>query len=471
MSYTLVPAPRQRPLQGVGAFGAGLGTYSEGNYISEVAAVGKAALLGDSPALSIAGTAGIATISAVMSPGQAVDWMGVAAGGAKAISGALSAISATSEAIGIAVEALGAIAEAIPVLGQAVQIMSAIVGITKAADEADKQADYAKRAAIAQWCKSASWSPQGSGENGKVYPADIFATPKEGLDFHTKSFPPIPDGVSFQRLPLPMSTLGRALVFLLESPRFKLVPGRPVDSTNPWIGVSSERRRQWFKRTRLAIQNAPVGSDGGLSLWPVYVDLAVDEFTKRGATDDAGNPIILKYRDDLYEGGAAWTPSLAWEYLLFNGNTSYYGTGHPCDANKSVVDTVTQFCLNWINTYRSPKWAPGQAAAKKLFDGIEAQRKALLVKRPAQQDAKAKAIVAVQAPSSVPWGWLLFGAAAATAVAGTVYLRRHPEKRAAIRASASRLRTKAQVGGAKLKAKASSGVQAVRGRLHRGKRP
>lgn len=271
--------------------------------------------------------------------------------------------------------AAGQALKLVPALGAFVGLFLELVGVLREQDQALAQ----KRAAdCEQWFALRAVPSTGSKLGGcEQCPADLFARTLKLKGFHGRRFRPL---------------LGEALVAVTEGWQVDQRPeeacstrtGKNRDSCeqvlaqaggawrakaldvarrrNPAAGVPEERRRT-FARVRQAIEASyrargdETPSDGGVGLWPAYLDLLLREWDE-GHLD---RPTIeLLIGSTLVDG----------ELLTSNGNTLW-----PCFV-PALSDAVVRLIDGWRDTVR-PRYDEGK---KRLDELRREQEKANMVR-------------------------------------------------------------------------------------------
>lgn len=178
-----------------------------------------------------------------------------------------SGSSSFSETIPLLDDALQTAAQSIAGVSVVVQwFMSILVPLLSAASKTRAEAEAKVEKFYVEGCSSfAKLTPVSSGIGNQVRPADLFVRS---------------DGYG-----LVMPSIGFALAALTEpplvgawgdmrSPKGGAAPGLVAAKKlqSPSTGLSSNEQ-QYFYKLRLAIQDAYKQGDGGLSIWPLYVDM------------------------------------------------------------------------------------------------------------------------------------------------------------------------------------------------------
>lgn len=169
-------------------------------------------------------------------------------------------------------QALSSVGDALPIIGAAISMFSS-------AEELISQQKQAVMQNLAAGCANSYVPVLGTGRGKKIMPADIFVSSWAG----GKAAVTVagPGGKTFLVSPavagFPVPTgLGEALIAMTEC--IDNVPGRGMGSPN--MGVPAARRAL-FRQIRKAIEASAVHpelTDGGASLWPIYLDLLRSEF-------------------------------------------------------------------------------------------------------------------------------------------------------------------------------------------------
>lgn len=116
----------------------------------------------------------------------------------------------------------------------------------------------------------------------------------------------------------------------------------------PRNGVPKARRAQ-FRALRRAIEASPPESDGGVSLWPVYLDLLLDEF-------DSGR-LTAGYAGFLLAHTVRGDPREVRPWGWFGSEDS--------DCYFRIVRAITDTLEAWRASIH-PRWGPGKAKMEEL---------------------------------------------------------------------------------------------------------
>jgi hypothetical protein len=227
-------------------------------------------------------------------------------------------------------------------------------------------------------------APNPSGANGQIVPADMFAWQTWFPRYTRKA----KGGKPLCLRPL----VGSALIKLtesgldtcparknsdvgdpgscdLEQPAGGFVVFAPIDRPHyeMWIGELRrkrndqrlgipEERRRVFRLLRRAItaQRGQKGTDGGLTLWPIYVDLLVREFDEGHLSEEA--------LDDMLHDTITWDFDDPKKKFIGQEQTTY----RPSAAVPAIIDIVRR----WRNTAR-PTYAQDAADHGKTVELIQ----------------------------------------------------------------------------------------------------
>lgn len=397
---------------------------------------------------------------------------------ANAASLALVAPSALASAIASAAAIGAAVAGPFVIVsGVAMLVLSAwMTGEQAEADKKEFRARFLREYAVQTL--NSHVAPNPTGPEGTFRPIDMFVTlasqMQTGLGRQTlTSVPPGPDAI-----------VQRPSIYnaFLEVEGSAKVP---------------EKERALLRSLRWLLQDDLL-RDGGTLAWPLYIDLLAKQFklgrfryptSNELAWQSAGGknfPDVWVVNDDVQyaNGQRSSNPGHhvvdhankgnSWAYMFaaahkardtdtYNIETDYrlvYGLSVADNAdallaleqafpgifNKAhpTYQEELQAVVNaWLAASKGALLTPAQIAAarKALKDKLGTPEVVAEVKAKANSIYKKRAVAA--ADNSIPWGWLLLGAAAATAVVGGAYVAKHrPGARARLGAKLKRIGSK-----------------------------
>ncbi len=193
------------------------------------------------------------------------------------------------EALSTALEAAGAMAELIPMMGAVIGVAVEYGGAPERTDEQNRQTclDGYVPPGGQQGSPPRGGRGLGTGDGGSVVPADFFValmkTQQNLSDAQVKQrqLPP-PSGVGLGHY---ASSIGRVLRSMSEFDPVSVAEGEKSLVAlrqffkQPNLGVPADARAR-FKRIRETIERSwqDPNTDGGLALWPIYLELFRREF-------------------------------------------------------------------------------------------------------------------------------------------------------------------------------------------------
>lgn len=345
----------------------------------------------------------------------------------------------------VGVEMATTVLDTIPMFGQLLSsVVSVVAGAASAQSASGTGPASADRETRTQWCRATYAPVRGSGFQGRVYPADVFAPQGSRNGFNEPC----------------RSSLGEDLVLLLESDpapyvqqaRLLAAAGVHVPEADaliqPWLapnaGIAAPRRRL-YKLLREAIQASwrQDGSRGGADIWPIYMDLALSDW-------NAGR---ISYGMLKSMEAGAWSGSIA--PAVADPDERVWGCfAHESRGFQMAVATIKSWGYRWYVQDKEEIAASQAMVAEakrrlKLARVFDLSPSNVTLSKAAAQGASTKTSQAAPSPRDpTPRGgvakasggaWLAGGLFLAAAAAGGVaYLRKHPEVRAKIRAKLSR---------------------------------
>lgn len=147
-------------------------------------------------------------------------------------------------------------------------------------------------------------------------------------------------------------------------------------------GISYDRRMQ-FRAVRRGIQGASkhygILADGGMSLWPIYMDLLLDSFTS-GALNAEFMNYLLRYQwiTKLLEYQADYENPIT-ESVVQIANRHWFGAGvyDPENVTGSCADALTKQITDLVNNWQNTVQDPGTLRGYREIQKVRAQAVAI----------------------------------------------------------------------------------------------